>query len=73
MTLNERVLRIENTSHIVRVEDSTVYRVSGVEVLDRETVFVNTESGLLFQDLDVFTLEEAAHVERLIQRMKKQL
>lgn len=73
MTLNERVLRIENTSHVVRVEDSTVYRVSGVEVLDRETVFVNTESGLLFQDLDVFTLEEAAHVERLIQRMKKQL
>ena len=73
MTLNERVLRIENTSHVVRVEDSTVYRVSGVEVLDRETVFVNTESGLLFQDLDVFTVEEAAHVERLIQRMKKQL
>jgi hypothetical protein len=73
MTVNERVLRIENTTHIVRPEDSSIYRVEGVEVLDNSLVFVNTKSGLLFQDLDVFTLEEAAYAERLIQKVKKQL
>ena len=73
ISIEERIERIASTTHVVRVEDMTVYRVNEVMKLDDNIIFVECGDGLWFQDLDVFTLEEAAHVERLIQRMKKQL
>lgn len=72
MTIHERIDRIESTTHIVRVEDSVVYRQNGYELVG-DNIFVNTEDGLLFLDLDVFTLEEACKAEREIREIKNKL
>ena len=72
MAIQQRIDRIKSTTHIVRIEDSTIYVVAGVEVLG-SVVFVDTSGGLLFQDLDVFTLEEAAEAERFLNKIKKLL
>jgi hypothetical protein len=72
MTIHERIDRIESTTHVVRVEDSVVYRQNGYEIVG-DNIFVNTEDGLLFLDLDVFTLEEACEAEREVRDIKKKL
>ena len=64
MTFEDRVYRIADTTHIVRLEDSAVYRIRDIIPLGDDVIFVETESGLCFQDLDVYTLEEAARMER---------
>ena len=68
----ERKKRILNTSHIIWLEDSSVYRMAYVEVIDN-LIFVGTENGLLFQDTDVLTLEEACHAEKIIINIKQEL
>ena len=72
ISFQERKQRILNTSHVILVGDSTVYRVDSVEQVGN-IVFVNTDGGLLFQDLDVFTLEEACNAERIFLNIKKEL
>lgn len=72
ISFEERIDRISETTHIVYIEDMTVHQVSSVEPLG-EIVFVNTGTGLLFQDLDVFTLEEACDAERFLNKIKKSL
>jgi len=72
ISFQERKLRILNASHVILVGDYTVYRVDSVEQIDN-IVFVNTDGGLLFQDLDVFTLEEACNAERIFLNIKKEL
>ncbi len=59
-----------STTHVVRVEDMTVYRVNEVMKLDDNVVFVECGDGLWFQDLDVFTLEEMAIAETHIQTIR---
>ena len=66
MTFEDRVYRIADTTHIVRLEDSAVYRIKDIIPLGDDVIFVETESGLCFQDLDVYTLEEAAKMERVM-------
>ena len=63
MTILERCDRIATTSHIVYSDDSTIHTVDGINVIDEE-VYVSCKDGMMFLDLDVFTLEEAADVER---------
>jgi hypothetical protein len=53
------------------MEDSSIYRVSGIEELEGGMLFVTTDSDLIFQDLDVMTLEEAAKTERLFDKIKQ--
>jgi hypothetical protein len=38
--------------------------------LGDDVIFVETESGLCFQDLDVYTLEEAAKMERAMSEIQ---
>lgn len=59
-----------STTHVVRVEDMTVYRVNEVMKLDDNVVFVECGDGLWFQDLDVFTLEEMATAETHMQTIR---
>lgn len=66
MKFEDRVFRIADTTHVVRLEDSSVYRVKDILPLGDDVIFVETESGLYFQDLDVYTLEEAAKMERVM-------
>lgn len=59
-----------STTHVVRVEDMTVYRVNEVMKLDDNVIFVECGDGLWFQDLDVFTLEEMATAETHMQTIR---
>ena len=69
MTIEERWARIEGTTHIVRIENMEVYRIKKVRCLD-DILFVETESDLCFQDLDVMTLEERASMEKQMNYIK---
>lgn len=70
MKFEDRVFRIADTTHVVRLEDRSVYRVKDILPLGDDVIFVETESGLYFQDLDVYTLEEAARMERVMAEIK---
>ncbi|MDC1282423.1 hypothetical protein N8Z10_00560 [bacterium] len=72
LTIKERIERIESTSHIVRIESSKTYVVTGSCVYGPE-VFVIASGGFLFHDFDVFTPEEADDVSKLINKIKKLL
>jgi len=72
MNIHDRIARIESTTHIVRIEDSVVYRQNGWELLG-DNLFVHTEDKLLFMDLDVMTLEEACDAERALTKIKNKL
>lgn len=72
LTIEERIERIESTSHVVRIENSKTYVVTGVCIYAPE-VFVIASGGFLFHDFDVFTLEEAGDVSKLINKIKKLL
>jgi len=70
MTFEDRIYRMADTTHIVRLEDSAVYRIKDIIPLGDDVIFVETESGLCFQDLDVYTLEEAARMERAMSEIQ---
>ena len=72
LTLEERIKRIDETTHIVRIEDSKVYVVTGTRVYGNE-VMALASGGFLFFDFDVFTLEEAASAEKILNKIKKLL
>ena len=73
ISIEERWYRIQNTTHIVWPEDMTLYRVSDQKMVGEDIIFVETVSGLWFQDLDVMTLEEIADAERGIQWVKDEI
>jgi hypothetical protein len=68
----ERKERLLNTSHVIWLDDSSVHRAAYVEIIDN-IIFVGTDGGLLFQDMDVLTLEEACHAEKIIINIKQEL
>lgn len=70
ISIEERINRIASTTHVIRVDDMTVYRVNEVMRLDADLVFVECGEGLWFQDLDVFTLEEMAAAETHLQSIR---
>ena len=70
ISIEERINRIASTTHVVRVDDMTIYRVNEVMRLDGDVVFVECGEGLWFQDLDVFTLEEMAAAETHLQSIR---
>lgn len=63
ISIEERIDRISSTTHVVREDDMSIYRVNQVMQLDSHVIFVECGEGLWFQDLDVFTLEEMANAE----------
>lgn len=68
--LDDRISRISETTHVVRIDDSVIYRVKDWKILDQNVIFVETETDLWFQDLDVLTLEEAANAERMLDKVR---
>ena len=70
LSIEERRERLASTTHVVRAEDMTVYRVNEVMKLDDNVIFVECGNGLWFQDLDVFTLEEMAKAETHMQTIR---
>lgn len=72
MNTQQRMDRILTTSKIIYLEDMTIHEVVKVEIIG-DIVFVDTGTGLLFQDLDVLTLDEACDAERFINKIKESL
>ena len=73
LSIEERWYRIKSTTHIVRPDDLTIYRVKDQKLVDGDLIFIETETDLWFQDLDVMTLEECAKAERAVQAIKDYL
>lgn len=73
LSIEERWYRIKNTTHVVRPDDLTIYRVKDQKLVDEDLIFIETETDLWFQDLDVMTLEECAKAERAVQAIKDYL
>lgn len=69
-SIHDRIERILNTSHVVRVDDMSIYPVKGVKTFKVE-IYVECVDGSLFRDSDVYTLEEAAEMERGITNICK--
>lgn len=72
LSMDARVNRIISSDKIVYLEDMTVHSVNSVETVGEDLLFVNTGTGLLFQDTDVMTLDEACDAERFVNKIKKQ-
>jgi len=72
MNAQQRMDRILTTSKIIYLEDMTIHEVAKAEIIG-DIIFVDTGTGLLFQDLDVLTLDEACDAERFINKIKESL
>lgn len=57
MNIKDRINRICNSSYVIYLEDMLVYEVKFIKVYD-DLIFIQTKDNLLFQDLDVLTVEE---------------
>jgi len=49
----------------------TVHRVAGINSL-KDEIYVQAADGMVFRDVDVFTLEEAANMERGMLKLYKE-
>jgi hypothetical protein len=70
MTLEERVERMESTTHVVFPDDKSIHVIEGVEIFGND-VYIETDTGFLFGDLDVFTVHEMVEVEQKIEDLLK--
>lgn len=73
MSIEERYYRLRDTTHVVRIDDMSVYRIQDIKCLDEDIIFVEVDDGLFFQDLDVMTLEECASMEMQMQKIRDYL
>ena len=71
MTFQDRIRRVSLTSHVVYTDDMTVHRVAGINSL-KDEIYVQAADGMVFRDVDVFTLEEAANMERVMLKLYKE-
>lgn len=70
MNIQDRLNRVAGTSHIVYVNDMSVHVVHSID-LSGDLIFVTATDGMVFQDTDVFTLEEASNMERQVLKLYK--
>jgi predicted phosphatase len=71
ISFEERIARIQNQSKIVYLDDMTIHKVEAVTKIG-EHVFVTTSGGMMFQDVDIFTLDEIYAAETAINKLKKE-
>lgn len=71
LSMQERVNRIINSEKIIYLEDMSIHVVEAVETVGQNLLFVRVGTGLLYQDTDVMTLDEACDAERGVNYLKK--
>jgi hypothetical protein len=71
ITIEQRIERLQGESKIIYLEDMTIHEVDSVDRLGNH-VFITTVGGFMFQDVDVFTLNEIYEAETAINKLKKQ-
>lgn len=68
MDIDERFYRIDSAPYVVFIDDKTIHEVESIEVFEN-TILIETNTGWLFNDMDVFTLEEMVYVEEKIEEL----
>jgi len=71
LSMEERVNRMINSSKVIYLEDMTVHEVEAVETVGQDLLYVKVGNGLLYQDTDLMTLDEACDGERGLNFLKK--
>lgn len=70
MTIEDRFYRIDAAPYVVFPDDKSIHVVESIEVIG-DTILVETNTGFLFNDMDVFTVEEMVDVENKIEELLK--
>ena len=70
MSIEERYYRIDSAPYVVFPDDKTIHTVESIEVIG-DTILIETNTGWLFNDMDVFTVEEMVDVEHKIEELLK--
>jgi hypothetical protein len=70
MTIEERYYRIDSAPYIVFPDDRTIHTVENIEVFSN-TILIETDTGWLFNDMDVFTIDEMVDVENKLEELLK--
>jgi len=70
MTIEERYNRIDSAPYVIFQDDKTVHTVESIEIFE-DMVIVETNTGWLFNDMDLFTLEEMVDIEEKIKDLLK--
>lgn len=70
MTIEDRYYRIDAAPYVVFPDDKSIHVVESIEVIG-DTILVETNTGFLFNDMDVFTVEEMVDVENKIEELLK--
>tara|TARA_B110000908_G_scaffold93024_1_gene110204 strand:+ start:5599 stop:5829 length:231 start_codon:yes stop_codon:yes gene_type:complete len=73
ISMEDRIMRILDTTHVVRLDGMSVHRIEDVAHLTDDIIYVECADGMFFQDIDVFTLEEAANMEKRLDEVKATL
>ena len=71
LSMTERVNRIIESDKVIYLEDMTIHNVEAVETHGQDVLFVRVADGLLYQDTDLMTLDEACDAERCLNYLKK--
>jgi hypothetical protein len=68
MDIDDRFYRIAKTPYVVFIDDKSIHEVENIEVFDN-TILIETNTGFLFNDMDVFTVEEMVDVENKLEEL----
>lgn len=70
MTIEDRYYRIDATPYVVFPDDKSIHVVESIEIVG-DTILIETDTGFMFNDMDVFTVEEMVDVETKIEELLK--
>jgi hypothetical protein len=70
MNIEERYYRIDSAPYVVFPDDKTIHVVESIEVFEN-TILIETDTGWLFNDMDVFTVEEMVDIENKLEDLLK--
>ena len=70
MTIEERYDRIDSAPYVVFPDDKTIHMVESIEVFEN-VILIETNTGWLFNDFDVFTVEEMVDIENKLEDLLK--
>jgi hypothetical protein len=70
MSIEERYYRIDSAPYVVFPDDKTIHTVESIEVIG-DTILIETNTGWLFNDMDVFTVEEMVDIENKLEDLLK--
>ena len=70
MSIEERYYRMDSAPYVVFPDDKTIHTVESIEVIG-DTILIETNTGWLFNDMDVFTVEEMVDIENKLEDLLK--